>query len=198
MARLTKEQNSKFNQLLEVVKSQTAAFKVNYLDLVKSNADYAFDRLPDKISASQAKIKALKKSIQNCCKEKRDTCGRLNSADLDAYIAQTNPMRKDVEKLERFTRQSKNFLKMGKEKFIETMLEEAEQAFDSKVFALADKLNKKGFSTNCKFSYISRDPKLFDTIITSGLNKVHARSILAAADSEYMVAHFRFIITNAK
>ena len=60
------------------------------------------------------------------------------------------------------------------------------------------RLNQKGFTPECKFSSLSSDPKLFDVVITDGEKKVHARSVLAAEFSECMVAHFRFIITNAK
>ena len=187
-----------FDQLLSVVTRQTASFKVTFMDLVKIQSGLAFDSLPNKIKGAEAKINSLREEISSCCKEKRDPMGRLSWADLDLYVNLTNPMRKEVEKLERFIRQSKKSIEMGKEKYVAMVMEQADQMFDSKVFALADKLNKKGFRPSCEFSAISNDPKLFDTIIKDGDKKVHARSILAAEHSECMVAHFRFIITNAK
>lgn len=189
---------SNFDKLLSIVTDQTSAFKATFIDLVKIQSDTAFDNLPKKIKGAESKIKSLRKEIINCCKEKRDSRGRLSFADLDIYVAQTNPMRKEVEKLERFIRQSEKYIKMGKEKYTEINVNQASSMFDMKVFSLADKLNKKGFTTSCKFSAISDDPKLFDTVITDGSKKVHARSILAAENSERMVAHFRFIITNSK
>lgn len=189
---------SNFDSIHEVVKSQTANARVTYLGLVRLSAGKSYDSLPDKIDDAESKISSLNNKIRNCCKEKRDSLGRLSHADLDIYIAQTNPMRKDVEKLERFIKQSKKFISMGKESFIETTVEKAAMMFDSKVFAMADKLNSKGFTSECKFSSLSSDPKLFDVVIADGEKKVHARSILAAEFSECMTAHFRFIITNAK
>ena len=189
---------SNFDQLLSIVTNQTSAFKATFIELVKIQSGVTFDNLPNKIKVAESKIKSLRKEINNCCKEKRDSCGRLSFADLDLYVAQTNPMRKEIEKLERFIKQSEKFIKMGKEKYIEMNADQANSTFDMKVFALADKLNKKGFTTSCEFSAISNDPKLFDTIIIDGSKKVHARSILAAENSECMVAHFRFIITNSK
>lgn len=189
---------SNFDKLLSIVTDQTSAFKAAFIDFVKIQSDAAFNNLPNKIKGAESKIKSLRKEISNCCKEKRDSRGRLSFADLDIYVAQTNPMRKEVEKLERLIRQSEKFIEMGKDKYVEMNVEQAGLMFDSKVFALADKLNKNGFTTSCKFSAISDDPKLFDTIITDRSKKVHARSILAAENSECMVAHFRFIITNSK
>lgn len=189
---------SNFDSIHEVVKSQTANARVTYLDLVRLSAGRSYDNLPNKITDAKSKISSLNNKIRNCCKEKRDPLGRLSFADLDIYIAQTNPMRKEVEKLERLIRQSEKFISMGKESFVETSVEKAAMMFDSKVFAMADKLNQKGFTPECKFSSLSSDPKLFDVVITDGEKKVHARSVLAAEFSECMVAHFRFIITNAK
>lgn len=189
---------SSFDQLLSAITKQTAAFKVTFIEMVRISSGVTFDSLPNKIRCAKSKIKSLEKEIIDCCKEKRDPMGRLSFADLDLYVAQTNPMRKEVEKLNRFIRQSEKFIKMGKEKYVEMNVEQADRMFDAKVFALADKLNKKGFTDSCEFSAISNDPKLFDTIIIDGAKKVHARSILAAENSECMVAHFRFIITNAK
>lgn len=77
-------------------------------------------------------------------------------------------MRKEVEKLERLIRQSEKFISIGKESFVDTSVEKAAMMFDSKVFAMADKLNQKGFTPECKFSSLSSDPKLFDVVITDG------------------------------
>ena len=189
---------SSFDQLLSAITKQTAAFKVTFIEMVRVSSGVAFDSLPNKIKGAKSKIKSIEKEISDCCKEKRDPMGRLSFADLDLYIVQTNPMRKEVEKLERFIRQTEKFVAMGKEKYVAINVEQADRMFDAKVFALADKLNKKGFTPDCEFLAISGDPKLFNTIIIDGTKKVHARSILAAENSECMIAHFRFIITNAK
>ena len=189
---------SNFDQLLSAITKQTTSFKVTFIELVRISSGVTFDSLPNKINGAKSKIKSLKKEISDCCKEKRDSMGRLSSTDLNLYIEQTNPIRKEVEKLDRFIRQSEKFIEMGKEKYVEMNVEQADRALDSKVFALADKLNKKGFADSCEFSAISNDPKLFDVIITDGAKKIHARSILAAENSECMISHFRFIITNAK
>lgn len=189
---------SSFDQLLSAITKQTADFKVTFIEMVRISSGVTFDNLPNKVKGAKSKIKSLEKEISNCCKEKRDSMGRLSHADLNLYIEQTNPIRKEIEKLNRFIRISEKSIEMGKEKYVEMNVEQAGQIFDSKVFALADKLNKKGFTDSCKFSSISNDPKLFDTIIIDGTKKVHARSILAAENSECMATHFRFIITNAK
>jgi hypothetical protein len=109
------------------------------------------------------------------------------------------PLWKERDKLQSAINRCEKLITLGEEKYVANELNKAEIMFDSKVFGLADRLNKKCFSPDdLKFSDISLDPKLFDVYITSGNSKVHARSILAAVGSECMVAHFRFIITNAK
>lgn len=187
-----------FSQLLELVKTQTADFKAYYLRVVKENASFTFDNLPDRIALCEDKIRFINEQIRNCCNEKRDSLGRLSFPDLELYMAKTKPMRKEKDKLEILIRQSKKFLQMGKDAFVSAAVDKASMMFDGKVYGLADKLDKKGFLPNCSFSDISNDPKLFDVVVTSGNKKVHARSILAAMNSEYMKSHFRFIITNAK
>ena len=187
-----------FNQLLELTKAQTAKFKSYFLSIVKENANSTFDNLPNKIKLCEDRIRCLNEQIQNCCSEKRDNLGRLSFADLEVYSAKTRPMRKEKDKLYCMIRQCNKFLQMGKDLFIESTVNNASILFDGKVYSLADKLDRKGFLPNCSFSDICNDPKLFDVIITSGDNKVHARSILAASNSVYMKTHFRFIITNTK
>lgn len=187
-----------FNQLLELTKSQTAKFKTHFLGIVKENANFTFDNLPNKIKLCEDKIRGINEQIRNCCSEKRDNLGRLSFADLAIYSVKTRPMRKEKDKLEVTVRQCKKFLQMGKDAFVEATVDKASMMFDGKVHSLADKLDKKGFTPDCAFSDICNDPKLFDVIIASGDKKVHARSILAAVNSECMTAHFRFIITNVK
>lgn len=92
----------------------------------------------------------------------------------------------------------KCIINAGEDSFVNDGLAKAETMFDGKVLGLAHKLSQKSFSTDdLKFSSVSTDPKLFDVYISSGNKRVHARSVLAAENSEHMVAHFRFIITNA-
>ena len=187
-----------FNQLLELTTIQTAKFKSYFLNIVKENANFTFDNLPNKIKLCEDKICCINEQIRNCCSEKRDNLGRLSFADLTIYSAKTRPMRKEKDKLDFTIRQCKKFLQIGKDAFVEAAVDNASNMFDGKVRSLADKLDKKGFTPGCIFSDICNDPKLFDVIITSGDKKVHARSILAASNSSYMKTHFRFIITNTK
>lgn len=73
---------------------------------------------------------------------------------------------------------------------------EADKAFTSKLKALAEKILRFGIDTDkMKIEHIDTDPKVFDAYITDGTTMLHARSILAAEYSNYMVPHYRFIIT---
>jgi hypothetical protein len=109
------------------------------------------------------------------------------------------PLWKERDKLRTAINRCEKLIALGEEKYVANELNKAEVMFDGKVLGIADRLDKKLFSPDdLQFSNISSDPKLFDVYITSGNQKVYARSVLAAVNSECMVAHFRFIITNAK
>ena len=49
-----------FNQLLELIKSQTAKFKTHFLCIVRENAKFTFDNLlPSKIKFCEDKIQSI-------------------------------------------------------------------------------------------------------------------------------------------
>ena len=190
---------SQLDKLLEIVTSQTSNFKVYYMGLAKDSVTNEFRSLPKKIANANKRIEAIRlkeREISNTyCRDGMifDWTAFNNSS------ATLRPLRKERDKLNTLINKCNKCIALGEDTFVANELEKIEDSFDSRVQGLAIKLDQKSFSLDdLKFSNISTDPKLFDVYISSGNNKVHARSVLAAAESTYMVAHFRFIITNAK
>jgi hypothetical protein len=190
---------SQLDKLLEIVTSQTANFKVYYMGLAKDSVINEFRSLPKKIANANKRIEAIRLKEREIdatyCKD-----GMI--FDWTAFhnaSATLRPLRKERDKLNALINKCTKYIALGEDTFVAKELKKIEESFDSRVQGLAIKLDQKSFSPDdLKFSNISTDPKLFDVYISSGNNKVHARSVLAAAESAYMVAHFRFIITNAK
>ncbi len=182
------------------VKEQTAKFKTYFMSVCKNSITNEYRSLPKKIDSANKKIGEIYLKEADIRKTYIDDVGRIISMQLfNEATPMLRPLWKERDKLHSFINRCKKLIALGEEKYVANELCKAEIMFDSKVFGLADRLNKRGFSPDdLKFSDISLDPKLFDVYITSGNSKIHARSILAAVGSECMVAHFRFIITNAK
>lgn len=86
-----------------------------------------------------------------------------------------------------------------KEQYVKDSISSYIVNFDSKVAQVADKLEKKGFDTTCKFNPIStNDAKLFEFTIEKDGEIAHGRSIWCAEESWFVTPHIRFIITTKK
>lgn len=192
--------SSNFDAIHDIVKQQTADFKKHFMELSKRNASKSYDNLPSVINKLKAKYEAIRSELKEISKSYINEHGGIISMKLfNEAGPRQRPLWKEQRKIEDLIRVCEKQIALGKDKYTEIELGKAEMMFDSKVFGLASKLDKKEFNqNNISFSSLSDDPKLFDVYISSGSSKVHARSILAAVGSECMVAHFRFIITNAR
>lgn len=188
------------NKLHLAVKEQTANFKVHFMNIARINITKEYRSLPKKIEYLNSKIASIHLKEDEIRKGYADNFGRIINMQLfNESTPILRPLWKARDKFRTAINRYEKLIALGEEKYVTDELNKAEITFDSKVLGLAVKLDKKLFSPdNLQFSSISSDPKLFDVYITSGNQKVHARSVLAAANSECMVAHFRFIITNAK
>lgn len=192
--------NNNFILLHTAVQQYTAEFKNKFMDIVKHDAINQYRNLPNRIKDIDNKIYDIHKSEIEIQKNYINEIGRIISIKLfNESVPLLRPLWKERDKLHSLRNRCEKLIALGEEKFVQDKLVAAESVFDSKVYGLAERLDKKSFlADDLKFSNISSDPKLFDVIIISNDKKVHARSVLAAVNSEFMTAHFRFIITNAK
>lgn len=191
--------SSAFETLHDIVKQQTAEFKTHFMELTKTSLIKEYNKLNEKIEQFNNVLSDVYVKESDIRKSYTDENGRIVSMKLfNEASAMMLQLWKQRDKLCSTINKYKYIINAGEENFVHDGLAKAETMFDGKVLGLAHKLNQKSFSTDdLKFSNISSDPKLFDVYISSGNKVVHARSVLAAENSEHMVAHFRFIITNA-
>lgn len=174
--------------ILSAITEQLSEFKANFLDLVRTNAEKSFRKIPARIESLRNKIDAIDMTTwENSTKENPVPSWKLNA-----------PLYKEKHRHEAEIARCERAMGMGIEAFVAKAMKDAEESFDDRVKSLSYKLDRKGFPSELTFSQIHSDPKLFDVIIAGNGKKVHARSILAAENSEYMVPHFRFIVTDAK
>lgn len=191
--------SSAFETLHDIVKQQTAEFKTHFMELTKTSLIKEYNKLNEKIEQFNNMLSDVYVKESDIRKSYTDENGRVVSMKLfNEASAMMLQLWKQRDKLCSTINKYKYIINAGEENFVHDGLAKAETMFDGKVLGLAHKLNQKSFSPDdLKFSNISSDPKLFDVYISSGNKGVHARSVLAAENSEHMVAHFRFIITNA-
>ena len=184
----------------KVVKEQTSEFKKYFIEIVKEDAKRKYDSLPKNIALLNDRLNEINCQLKEISKSYTNEYGGIISMSLfTAAGPKQRPLWKEQHKCQDLIRKYVKQIAMGKDSYVLESVNKAEQIFDSKVLGMAYKLDKKNFNPNeILFSSISNDPKLFDVYISSCNSKVHARSVLAAVNSECMVSHFRFIITNAK
>lgn len=191
--------SSEFETLHDMVKQQTAEFKTHFMEMTKINLVKEYKLLPKKIESFNSMLSDVYAKENEIRKSYTDEQGRIISMKLFNEAApMMRQLWKQRDKLRSTINKCQHTINDGEDIFVHDGLIKAETMFDDKVLGLSHKLNQKSFSPDdLKFSSISSDPKLFDVYISSGNKRVHARSVLAAENSEHMVAHFRFIITNA-
>lgn len=191
--------SSEFEMLHDMVKQQTAEFKINFMELTKISLVKEYKLLPKKIESFNSMLSDVYAKESDISKRYTDEHGRIISMKLFNEAApMMRQLWKQRDKLRSAINKCQHTINDGEDNFVHDGLIKAETMFDDKVLGLSHKLSQKSFSPNdLKFSNISSDQKLFDVYISSGNKIVHARSVLAAENSEHMVAHFRFIITNS-
>ena len=192
--------SANFNELLSAVVKQTSDFKKYFLNTVHESAEREFSRIPANIAKINKQLAEIEEKSREISKSYINSHGGIISMKLfnEAMPAQRS-LWKERDKCKTTICKLARQLAMGKDKYILNALDDANKAFDEKVYSLASRLDKKSFDpNNISFSNVCDDPKMFDVYIQSESKRVHARSILAAEYSECMIPHFRFIITNAR
>lgn len=192
--------STNFDNIHSAVKEQTSEFRKYFIDEAKKSAERQFDKIPSRIESLTAAVYDISTKIKSISSSYLTPYGGIKDMKLfNESMVEERPLRKERDKYKSLIDTLQRQLSLCKDKFVSKCVSEAESNFDSKVYGLSDKLCKNGFDyRDLTFSEISNDPKLFDVFISSGTDKVHARSVLAAENSEYMIEHFRFIVTNVR
>lgn len=190
------DEKTKFEMINTRITELMSDFKVIYMDRVKNYAKKQYNYYSDKnnLKALKADVKACEKVIEDYKKEKNIRWISYSDYKGMQYEKAVEKARKKVNAFNAF-----NKMYSSEAAYVEKCLKDAEKIFASNIRAISERLMKNELDvTNISISDVKNDPKFFEMMLTDGKKKLYLRSIFAAANSEKMIPHFRFIITNRK
>lgn len=159
-----------------------ADYKKEYLDRVAAYAKKYYNDVPGEIESA----KVLREKISN-------KMSKLHWND-DGYSELSNQYRKIQTKIDRLNGLLKRFTE---KEYIDRCVEDASKEFESNIKTLSTRIMDEHINVEkMVIKSVHDDPKVFNMKITDGEKNLFCRSIIAAAYSQYMVPHYRFIITN--
>lgn len=180
--------------IIEAIKlklvEQTVEFHDEFIEKTKRWADKVYDAQEEK----EEKYFSLYNDVISQLRE----IGSFSAADKEtAAIVRDLTEKKD--KYSKILSKARSVTCWHKEEYISRCVDAAEEAFNTNITALANKISDKGLdATALNVTRIDDDPKYFELCVTDGIKTLYARSILAAEYSEKVSTHFRFIITDRK
>ena len=185
-----------FNELEEKMQKEMSGFKKAYLKNVEDDAKLYYNTVDERIERLEKMLQKLDDKLENIRKECTKNGIRWSCLDNDEYNEE-NKTRTTFKTMYNRAKFVKNHY--TEEEYVEENIEKATDIFNSNVKSLTGRIIQKGLDVEkIELNAIGHDPKFFKMFITDGKQNLFARSVYAAADSEKMVAHFRFIITSRK
>lgn len=192
----SKSEEQIFNELEEKMQKEMSGFKKAYLKDVEDDARLYYNTVDERIERLGKKLQELDDKLENIRKE----CTKNGNywSYLDNYeYKEYNKTRTTFKTMYNRAKFVKN--NYTEEDYVKENIEKATNIFNSNVKSLTERIIKKGLDVEkIELNGIGHDPKFFKMFITDGKQKLFARSVYAAAGSEKMVAHFRFVITSRK
>lgn len=180
--------------ILSKLDEQLEDFKQHLLDQIEDQAKNYWQRLTDNLSKYKEEYLAAEKEFDDF---HNDRTNRFSLPEV----------RKEYARLENIKNQASqiyhnaNYIikKYTKEAYGKYCREEGRKEYEYKKHNMAEKIVERDFDyANITFSNVKRDPKGIEMMISDGVKKVYARSIIAAEFSEKVICHFRFILTDRK
>ena len=179
--------------VLSKLNEQLKDFKQTLLDHAEEQALNYYDNIVKNIDMWFEKDEECEKQLNDLRREN----GR-------SYRYWDNPEYKKVQETQKrwhLMYVEGNFImeKWTKNEYGKYCREQAEKEYEMKKKTMAEKIVDRDFDyANIQFTNVKRDPKWIEMLITDGVKKVYARSIIAAEYSEKVTVHFRFILTDRK
>lgn len=165
--------NAKFSEELK-------DFKIEYLKKVENYANEVYDNIPARIEKFILIINNIKAELNKAYNWELKT----------KLIRYENTLNSKKGLLVKYP---------TKQDYVNKCITDAKNVFNDNINALSHRIYDKGFTIdNIKVSNVHDDPKIFQMIISDGTQKLFCRSILAAVNSDKMIPHFRFIMTDRK
>lgn len=180
--------------ILSKLDEQLADFKEQLLNQVEEQAKNYWQRLSDNIEELHKKYLAARKEFNDYTSDHR------RRYSLPEVMAEYNRLEENAKTTSQVYHNAKYILdKYSKEEYGKYCREQGRKEYEYKKHKMAEKIVERDFDyANITFSNMKRDPKGIEMMISDGVKKVYARSIIAAEYSEKVICHFRFILTDRK
>jgi len=180
--------------ILAKLDEQLADFKEQLLNQVEEQAKAAWQRFSDN-------LEKWHKEYLKADKEFDDFHNDRNNRFALPEVRQKYSILEEAKNLASQKYHNAKYIveKYTKEEYGKYCREQGRKEYEYKKHKMAEKIVERDFDyTNLTFSNMKRDPKGIEMLISDGVKKVYARSIIAAEYSEKVICHFRFILTDRK
>lgn len=194
----TKDKRTAKEQAIELILSkldeQLVDFKKQLLDQVEEQAKNEWQRLSDNLEKWHKAYLKARKEFNEYTKD------HTRRYSLPEVMAEYNRLEENMKHTSKVYYNAKYIVeKWTKEEYGKYCREEGRKEYEYKKNKMAEKIYERDFDiANITFSNVKRDPKAIEMMISDGVKKVYARSIIAAEFSDKVVCHFRFILTDRK
>lgn len=180
--------------ILSKLDEQLEDFKEQLLDQIEEQAKDYWKRLSDNLETYHQEYLKADKEYDDFHNDRNN---RFSLPDVRKKYAILEETRNLAYKKYRNAKYIVD--KYTKEAYGKYCREEGRKEYEYKKHKMAEKIVERDFDyTNLTFSNMKRDPKGIEMMISDGVKKVYARSIIAAEFSEKVICHFRFILTDRK
>ena len=180
--------------ILSKLDEQLEDFKQKLLDQVEEQAKAYWQRLSDNLKKYYKDYLAAKKEFDDFHNDRNN---RFSLPEVRKEYAKLEENEKIMS--QRYHNAKYITDKYTKEKYGEYCRELGRKEYEYKKHKMAEKIVERDFDyANITFSNMKQDPKGIEMLISDGVKKVYARSIIAAQFSEKVICHFRFILTDRK
>ena len=180
--------------ILGKLDEQLADFKEQLLNQVEEQAKDYWQRLSDGLEKWHKEYLKARKEFNDY------TADHTRRYSLPEVMAEYNRL-EEASKLASQKYHNTKYIveKWTKEEYGKYCREQGRKEYEYKKHKMAEKIVERDFDyANITFSNMKRDPKGIEMLISDGVKKVYARSIIAAQFSEKVICHFRFILTDRK
>ena len=180
--------------ILSKLDAQLEDFKQQLLNQIEEQSKTHWQSLKDNLEKYKSIYKKAKKEFNDY---QSDRSNRFSLPDVMKKYSELEEKYKDAYKI--YSNADYITSNWTKESYGKYCRKEGLREYERKKHVMAEKIVDRNFDyANITFSNVKRDPKGIEMMISDGVKKVYARSIIAAEYSDKVICHFRFILTDRK
>ena len=180
--------------ILSKLDEQLADFKEQLLNQVEEQAKNAWQRFSDNLETYHKEYLKADKEFDDFHNDRNNRFALPEVREKYSILEETRNLAS-----QKYYNAKYIIEKYTKEDYGKYCREQGRKEYEYKKHKMAEKIVERDFDyANIIFSNMKRDPKGIEMMISDGVKKVYARSIIAAEYSEKVICHFRFILTDRK